>query len=84
VQPVKLLPFIKPLTEPPPAAAATASAVCSLGVFPIPTNLQPCCRGPLSSFQDVEFTMEHDRLSEWITDVKKIFAQDLWEGGKKK
>jgi hypothetical protein len=39
---------------------------------------------PSTAPQDVEFTMEHDRLNDWITDVKKIFRQDLWEGGKKK
>lgn len=31
-----------------------------------------------------EFTIEFDQLSEWISDVKKIFTTELFEGGKKK
>lgn len=32
--------------------------------------------------QDVEFTIEHDRLAEWVQDVKSIFNKDLLENGK--
>jgi hypothetical protein len=31
-----------------------------------------------------EFTIEFDQLAEWISDVKKIFNEELYEGGKKK
>lgn len=31
-----------------------------------------------------EFAIEFDQLAEWISDVKKIFNEELFEGGKKK
>jgi hypothetical protein len=31
-----------------------------------------------------EFTIEFEQLSEWISDVKKIFNTELFENGKKK
>jgi hypothetical protein len=39
---------------------------------------------PGAVLQDVEFTAEFSQLGDWISDVKKVFKEELFESGKAK
>jgi hypothetical protein len=49
---------------------------------PLPKKFE--CEVPGAALQDVEFTAEFSQLGDWISDVKKVFKEELFENGKAK